>query len=233
MEHIIEKYYSKDNKVNNKKFIDVFESICINIEYWLSKEIFKNDISRIIYATDDNAFRKRIELLDNGKNENEQLTPEILDLPFGIYSVAGDIEPDDSDSTKRSVSNSVSGIYFPDEEINQRRVAVKQKFKAILFFNNRKTLREAFQLLFWEKEPEYEIHMYNEIEWRNRIIKLPMAIKIDELKSNSSEYKETDFLTKNEIFTITVEFTVRTYQLLINNIQKIFQIGRASCRERV
>ena len=224
MEHIIEKYYSKDNKVNNKKFIDVFESICINIEYWLSKEIFKNDISRIIYATDDNAFRKRIELLDNGKNENEQLTPEILDLPFGIYSVAGDIEPDDSDSTKRSVSNSVSGIYFPDEEINQRRVAVKQKFKAILFFNNRKTLREAFQLLFWEKEPEYEIHMYNEIEWRNRIIKLPMAIKIDELKSNSSEYKETDFLTKNEIFTITVEFTVRTYQLLINNIQKIFQL---------
>ena len=51
-----------------------------------------------------------------------------------------------------------------------------------------------------------------------------MAIKIDELKSNSSEYKETDFLTKNEIFTITVEFTVRTYQLLINNIQKIFQL---------
>ena len=140
MEHIIEKYYSKDNKVNNKKFIDVFESICINIEYWLSKEIFKNDISRIIYATDDNAFRKRIELLDNGKNENDVLTPEILDLPFGIYSVAGDIEPDDSDSTKRSVSNSVSGIYFPDEEINQRRVAVKQKFKAILFFNNRLVL---------------------------------------------------------------------------------------------
>ena len=68
------------------------------------------------------------------------------------------------------------------------------------------------------------MHMYNEIEWRNRIIKLPMAIKIDELKSNSSEYKETDFLTKNEIFTITVEFTVRTYQLLINNIQKIFQL---------
>lgn len=224
MEHIIDNYYDKNNPVNKKKFIDTFMSTCINIEYWFAKEIFQDDISRIIYATDDNAFRKRVQLLDAGKNEYDILKPETLDIPFGVYSVAGDQEPDDQDASRRSASNSVTGIYFPDDEMRMRRIPVMQKFKAILFFNNRKAAREAYQLLFWEKEPEYPIMFYNNIEWRNHDVNLPCFIKIDELKTNSSEYKETDFLTKNEIFTITVEFTVRTYQLLVNNIKKIFQL---------
>lgn len=224
MEHIIETYYSKNNPVNNKKFIDAFESTCIGIEYWLSTEIFDNDIKRVIYATDDNAFRKRLELLDKGKNEDDEFKPESLDIPFAVYSVAGDQEPDDQDVSRRSASNSVTGIFFPDDDMNMRRISVMQKFKSILFFNNRKTTREAYQKLFWEKEPEYPIMFFDRIEWRNHLVDLPVFIKIDDLKTNSSEYKETDFLTKNEIFTITIEFTVRTYQLLINNSRKIFQL---------
>lgn len=224
MEFIVDNYYNKNNPVNAKKFIDAYESTCIGIEYWLSTEIFQNDISRIIYATDDNAFRKRVELLDGGKNEDGEFKPEMLDLPFGIYSPAGDPEPDDQDISRKSISNSVTGIYFPEEDLRMRKIPTMQKFKAILFFNNKKALREAYQLLFWEKEPEYPIQFYDTIEWRNTEVKLPVFIKIDDLKTNSGEYKETDWLTKNEIYTITMEFTVRTYQLLINNIKKIFQL---------
>lgn len=63
-EEFIQKNYFNSTNI---KFVDVHRSNKVSIEAWLSKLIFHDDLSRIIYSAQDIAFRKRIESLEIGR----------------------------------------------------------------------------------------------------------------------------------------------------------------------
>ena len=115
---------------------------------FLPKEFFKGDFSRVIYSAQDIVFRRRIELLDSGK-DGEQMNVTNLNLPFCSYMQVGDPEEDDRLATKNA-SLAVLGIYQEDLGKNLRTVAVKTKYKATLFFHRRDDIRLAHQLMFWD-----------------------------------------------------------------------------------
>lgn len=217
-EFIHNSYYSPVSK----KFVDVHRSNQASIEWFLAKLLFKDDLKRVIYSTQDNIFRKRIESLDNGKNDEEPLKREMLDLPFASYSMSGDVEPDDRTASVNA-GQAVDGIYYPDEDRTMRSLAVKYHYKVICFFESLENVRIAQQLLFWEKEPKSPIWLYSNIIWRNMKIDIPTFVTIDSITTNP-QYKETDWLKKNRVFPVEVELTIRSYQLLINNVSKIIQL---------
>ena len=68
-----------------KKYVDIYRSINASIEWWISKLLFHDDLKRIVYATQDIAFRKRIETLDKGKNDKAPLKDEMTNLQFATY----------------------------------------------------------------------------------------------------------------------------------------------------
>lgn len=206
----------------NIKFVDVHRSNKVSIEAWLTKLIFHNDLSRIIYSTPDMAFRKRVESLDHGKDDEAPLKPEMLDLPFASFSMVGDPEPDDRYASVNA-TEAITGLYYEEEDRLMRRTAVKTKYKVILYFSRLDDVRIAQQLLYWEMIPKHPIWMYNSVKWRNINIDLPTFVTIESINTNP-DYKERDWLTKNRIFPIEVELTSRSYQLGINNVDKIIQL---------
>lgn len=221
-EYEISSYYNKDNKVNKLKYVDTHRSVQLGIEGWLKALLFKNDSSRVVYASPDIAFRKRIESLDNGKNADGILKPESLELPFATYFKTGDPEPDDRMAAVNA-AQAVKGIYYPELDRTMRALAVKTTYKATCFFARQDDVREAQQLLLWEQKPEYPIQLYHTIEWRNASMKLPVFITIENITTNP-EYQQTDWLSKHKIFMVECELTVRSYQFLINNVNKVIQL---------
>ena len=95
-----------------ERFIDPHISTKVALEAFLAKEFFKGDFSRVIYSAQDIVFRRRIELLDSGK-DGEQLNVTNLNLPFCSYMQVGDPEEDDRLATKNA-SLAVLGIYQED-----------------------------------------------------------------------------------------------------------------------
>lgn len=210
-EEIIEKgFYNLESK-----FIDPHLSAKISLETFLAREFFKGDFSRVIYSANDIVFRRRVELLDTGK-DGENFNVTNLQLPFCSYMQTGDPEEDDRDATKNA-SLAVLGIYNEDLGKNLRTVAVKTKYKATLFFHRRDDIRVAHQLMFWEGNPKHPLKTYTTVYWRNHELALPINITIDSINTSPS-YNEVDWLKKMRIFAMEVEFTIRTYQIHINTI---------------
>ena len=206
----------------NIKWVDIHRSNKISIEAWLTKLLFHDDLSRVVYATPDIAFRKRIEMLDQGKDDEAPLKPEMLNLPFASFSMSGDPEPDDRMAAVNA-TESVTGLYYEEEDRLMRTIAVKTKYKIICYFSRLDDVRMAHQLLFQEMIPKHPIWMYNTVKWRNININLPTFVTLESINT-TPEYKERDWLTKNRIFPIEIELTSRSYMLTINNVDKIIQL---------
>lgn len=219
MEEFINKSYYDSS---SKKFIDIHRSHQASIEWFIAKLLFKDDLKRVVYGTQDNIFRKRIESLDTGKNDTAPLKRESLDLPFAGYFQSGDVEPDDRPAAVNA-GQAVDGIYYPDEDRTMRSLAVMYHYKVICFFESLENVRIAQQLLFWEKEPKSPIWLYSNVVWRNTVISVPTNLTIESITTHP-DYKETDWLIKNRIFPVEIDITIRSYQLLINNVDKIIQL---------
>lgn len=218
-EEFLQKNYFNSTNI---KWVDTHRSNKVSIEVFLAKLLFHDDVRRVIYSTQDAAFRKRIESLDKGKNEEAPLKPEMLDLPFASFSMIGDPEPDDRMAAVNA-TESVTGLYYEEEDRLMRRLAVKTKYKIICFFSRLDDVRIAQQLLMWEQKPDHPIWMYNNVKWRGINIDLPTFATIESINTNP-DYKENDWLKNNRIFPIEVEITIRSYQLGINNVDKIIQL---------
>lgn len=143
-EEFIQKNYFNSTNI---KFVDVHRSNKVSIEAWLSKLIFHDDLSRIVYSAQDIAFRKRIESLDYGKDEEAPLKPEMLNLPFASFCMTGDPEPDDRYASVNA-TESVTGLYYEKEDRLMRTTAIKTKYKIILYFSRQDDVHMAYQLLF-------------------------------------------------------------------------------------
>lgn len=212
--------YFADTK---SKWIDINLSAKCCIEKFLAELIFKKDYSRIVYAMPDAVFRRRIETLDRGKTGEELLKdkfrPVSLDLPFAAYNQSGDWEADDRPYVQNA-SQAIYGIYDMTIYRRLRSLACKSKFKATLFFSRRDDVRIAQQLLYWEQEPKHPIWMYTVFNWKGKPIAIPANITIESINTKP-EWEQLKFLEEQKIFPIEVEMTIRSYQVVIPNVEGV------------
>jgi hypothetical protein len=215
-------FFSSD--LTDKKFIDIHLSVKVAIEWFLAQEFYKGDMTRIMYSEPEIAFRKRIEYNDkkDSYDEDAEIAPESLNLPFSSYYASSDPEPDDRPSSV-SAAQSIIGEWDNEYEMNIRSLAVKQTYKITMFVARRDEARLVQQLYLWESQPKYPLRIYHTIELRNNNLSVPINLTIENINTNP-DYKERDWLTKNRIFPIEVEVTVRTYQLLINSLDNFCQL---------
>lgn len=211
-------YYTNQLKDINK-YIDSHRLACIALEQFLADLLFKKDLKRVIYSTPDISFRKRIQLMDTAQTENLQYNYLTLDLPYASYYRSGEIEEDDRPWTQQA-AESVTGIYNTDIGRLIRYNAYKCEYEATIMYSRRDDVRLAEQLLYWEKSPSYPIRYIATVRWRGYPIDIPLFFTLDKIETNS-QYKESDFLVKSRIFPIKTTFTLRSYQVLINNIDKV------------
>lgn len=209
----IKSYYQS---VRDSNFIDTNLCCKFGLEYFLSELLFKGDLSKIIYSKEDIAFRRRLELLGNGSVQNNVYNYTTLDLPFAVYSQAGPLEEDDRGATQNA-SQIVLGQWQPYEGVIVKSAAVKVKYSATAFFSRRDDVNIASQLLYWEKTPTFPLYYVIQHELVGIPMDIPVFITLDSIDSNV-EYQEKQWLEQSKIFPIKMEFTIRSYQTLIEDV---------------
>lgn len=215
-------FWSSD--LNDKKYIDSHLSVKVAIESWLTQEFFKGDSTRVVYTSPEIAFRKRIEYNDQKSeyNADSPIDPETLNLPFATYFATSDPDADDRPNAA-SAAQSIVGEWDFDFETNVRSLGVKQTYKITFFVARRDEARLVQQLFLWESKPTYPLRWFHTIEWRNNNLLIPVNLTIESINTQP-DYKETEWLTKNRVFPIEVEVTARTYQLIVNNLDRFCQL---------
>lgn len=206
-----ENYYNSINE----KYIDNHLSIKACLESFVSDLLFQGDTTRVIFSQPDILFRQRIEYLDKGKQGPEYEAIN-LNLPFANYYQSSDFEDDDRIASIQA-KQAVVGEYSYALGRRLRSLPVKATFKIQAFFDRRDDVRVAFQLFHWEKTPKYPVQYYDVRYYRGKSIGIPVLFTIENITTNP-EWQETEFLKNQRIFPIEVTLTVRTYQVLINNI---------------
>lgn len=209
-EEYVKSYYEDKTGMS---WIDIHQSVKCCIEKFLAELLFEGDYTRVVFSPSDSVFRRRIETVDRGKMESTQLTPVSLNLPFAAYHQSGDWEADDR-AAAMNTSQAVLGIYDMNIYRRLRSLACKSKYKAQIFFNSREDVRHAQQLLYWEQEPKHPVWIYSCFNWKGKPIAIPAFLTIDSINTNP-EWDELKFLEQQRIFPVEVEFTVRSYQVVI------------------
>jgi hypothetical protein len=205
-----------------KKYVDVYLSVKACLESFLSDLLFQGDVKRVFFSQPDIIFRRRMELLDNGRGKEEKLTPIHLNLPFASYYQSSDFEDDDRTASVQA-GQSIEGQYILSLGQKLRSLPVKANFKIQIFFDRRDDVRVAHQLLHWERSPKSPVHYYDLRYYRGEPIAIPINFTIDSV-TTTPDWKELDFLKQQKMFPIEVGLTVRTYQILINNINNFVDL---------
>ena len=204
--------YYKD-KIESR-FIDIDLSSEIAIEKYFATVVFSGEWNRMVYSPLDSTFRRRIETLDKGKIKNQKYTPVTLDLPYGSYYRTTDWEDDDRFATKQT-GQMLTGEYDLTFFRRIRSRAVKSTWTATFFFSKQDEIRAAKQMIDWEANPKGPAQIYDTVSWKGMSLNVPVFITVDKIDTKPA-YNELDFLTKQRIFPMTVEMTVRSYQVLLN-----------------
>lgn len=205
-----------------RKYIDVYLSAKACLESFLSDLLFNGDKKRVFFSQPDFIFRRRMEVLDKGKGIDEKLTPISLELPFASYYQSSDFEEDDRFAAVQA-GQSIEGQYILELGQKLRSLPVKANFKFQIFFDRRDDVRVAHQLLHWEKSPKSPVHYYDIRYYRGKAIKIPINFTIDSI-TTTPDWKELDFLKNQRMFPIEVQVTLRTYQVLLNNINNFVDL---------
>lgn len=214
--------YGFYEKYTDGKWIDIHQSVKNCLEAYFAKVLFNNDLSRICYAQSDISFRRRIELLDNGKLESgeQEYSPMTLNLPYLSYAQTSDWENDDRPASKQT-GQMVHGEYDPETYKKIRSRAVKATYTAQIFFDRLDDVRTAAQILNWEANPQAPILLYQTVAWKDGQINIPVFTTIEKINTNP-QYKEKDWLEKRRIFPIEVELTVRSYEVLFDKLNTVY-----------
>jgi len=212
-------YYSN---TYDEGFISTNMCCRFGMEFFLSNLLFKNDLSRVVYSKEDIAFRRRVETVGRGDVKNEEYNYVNLDLPYAVYSQSGSYEEDDRGATQNA-GQIVLGQMQPDSGLIVKAAAVKVKYEATAFFARRDDVNVASQLLYWERTPKFPVYyivQHNLCGWP---IDIPVFITLESFDSNPT-YSEKEWLDKSRIFPVKCEFTIRSYQTLIETIDDTIKL---------
>ena len=185
-------YYDKSN------FINCFYALNLSIENYFSNLLFSDSpnsggLDRIIYSSNEFAFRKRI------GQTGSQTTD--LKLPFMNYWIKDFDFP-----SRRSMFNNlanIEGIYIESLQKKLRVIPVNIKYEGTIFFNRTDDLYQAYSRIITETSNETIIYSKPMINDVNSIPKeIPISAFLNFELGIDNKYRETDWLQKNKIHTI-------------------------------
>lgn len=213
-----EQYYGYyDSILRGKSYIDNRLSIQTAVADFLAQTFFGKDFSRVIYTNPEYAFRKRIETLANGIEENIFINN--LQLPFCDFYLDGAPE-----ITKTMSASEWAGFY--DESIDQQMhfFNTLQKCTVQFFFDRSDDATVAFEIAQAESLAAYPVRYIQEIFWRNKTIQVPVWITVKTVTAGNASFNESDWLEKNHLFALTLELIVEVARIHIHRGKNAVQL---------
>lgn len=190
-----------------RSYVSTYYYVYMRLEEWLKEIIFRNDESRTFLASDEYAFRRRFELTDTSKSYND-VEASSLQFPFANYWPLNTGWQPDTRIVANPAALVYAGIYEGDTKIRAASVALP--ISITFYYDREDDARMAYEkLLFYT----YNEHYYDiNVPYVGNTLGIPFILRVNNLRFNPT-FNETDWLNKNRIFTISVEFDIRTYVL--------------------
>lgn len=208
-------YYIHNYYVNTYYYVYKF------LENWLADNVFRKDKSRVFMASDDYCFRRRFELTDTS-NDFDSLEFSSLRFPFANYWPQNSGWIIDPRIAAKSAALTYLGIYEGNTKIR----AAQSLFTipVTLWFDREDDARLAYEILYFNS---YNEHYYSidvpygrdttvkgdGVSISSDILSLPMNMEVLNLSFNPN-FKESDWLKKQRVFPIKVDFQIRSYAIL-------------------
>lgn len=185
-------YYDHSN------FRDVYTAINIGIQAHLANAFLQGDITRVIYASTEFALRKRSQ-----NNPN-------LDLPFCNFRIS-DITAD-TDRPWFNHELGAEGMFVPELARKIKIIPVSLTYDSTIFFHKYADTLFSFNMLHWDDTLETVIKAQVEIEGQQ--VSLPGVLG-HSLTFNPT-YNENDWLERNKINSISLNFQIDTFSIVDN-----------------
>jgi len=186
----------------------IFSTILCMQQYW-ADFLFDGTLDRVVYAKNDFAFRRRIETQKLDPDTVLQATN--LNFPFMNFSITG-IQPD-TDRRWKNFGLELDGIFNETIGKKIRMSPVKIQFEASYFTNKTNDLHYIMSELMWDDALETIVRPQLEIDgelFDNHGQLLYNGMDFD------SQYNENDWLEKNKINVIGMDFEIDTFLVKAN-----------------
>jgi hypothetical protein len=211
------------DEIDRKDYISTELMVKIGLEWFLSTLLFKGDVSRVLYSKEDIVFRRRTETVGQGfvKGTNN-INNVSLNLPFACYSAAGSYEEDDRVASMNTAA-AVKGWISPETGIVVKAMPVKVNYQATAFFAKLRDVDKAATMLYWEQYPKAPLYISVENDVAGMKVDVPVNVTIESIDQNP-DYAEKDWLTDSKIFPVKIGLTIRSYQILIEDVENTIKL---------
>jgi len=214
-EELVGRYY--DSILLSKNYIDIRRPIQASCADYIAQAFFGKDFKRVVYTNPEFAFRKRIETLANGIDENIFINN--LQLPFASFYISS------APKIIKSVSASEWVGYY-DEELEQRMhfTGVQQTVNVQFYFDNAEDATIAYTIALNESHSGAPARYLDMVYWRNKTLKFPVNVLVKEVKAGNESFQENEWLSKNHMYAMTLTLEVETVQLHIHKGKGMVQL---------
>lgn len=181
-------------------FLNILYSTDISLIQHFADLFFDGDASRVIYASNAYAFRKRAD--DNEGN---------LNLPF-INIHMNNYMPGERLRWNSPVYS--QGIYVPELQQKVRAAPVTLDYEASFWCHTDYDIKYAFSEFVWDTDNKTILKP--SVEVAEETIDFPAHLSYDGLDFNP-EYTEQDWLERNKIHSASIDFQIETLALKMNS----------------
>lgn len=214
---------------NTKNFLNNYLSSIIAIDNYFQIYMFPNDPSRIIYATNDFAFRQRLRT-QSKEDTTSAFQVNSLDMPFFNFAIT-DIS---SNTDRRLKNNQLEKLGVMDWALKKkiRATPLKIDFEGTFFSSEEIDLQYLFYNLQFDDAVETTIKP--KIQIGEEIYENYAYLAYNSINYNPT-YTEKDWLEQNRIRTIGIDFSLSTYLIDIDDsdfwIPKSVLLGFANSKK--
>jgi len=204
--------YAGNTYYDQSKHTPVHTVIMMEIEQYIARELFKNDLTRIFYSSSEFAFRQRLNLL--AKTQTSDL--QDFQYPFACYTRSTQFELDSRLGVNSALAYGGTNIGM-DVELeggiiitNCRFMQVVGGYNLTLFFNTDTDMQIAYETLLWIKRLTPKQWTCESLEYANARVGIPIVLQIDSVLVDPSRYNEAEWLKQQRIFPIDVQLSIKT-----------------------
>ncbi len=182
-------------QVSSKAYVNIFYSMCIRFDNFISKLILNEDDSRIVYSSTDYALIKR-----SGKEEWNN-----ANLPFLNYKLSGK----SIGGTRNwfSMQNFSQGVFIPELRKKIRIAPISIELDCTYWTSRDDDWQYAVDTLLIEDFGETKFSY--DMDFSGTIVKNIAIVEFN--LDTSPRYTEQDWLEKNEISTFSLNPTIQTF----------------------
>jgi len=203
-------FYNQNREyIRNKLFL---YNVCNSVEEYIQQTYLKGNNNRIVYSNNSYAFRKRAKQIAQLKEQEENYNN--FDLPFLNYKI---IEVS-NDASGRDWFNHVAnirGVYIEELGKNIRLAPITIAFESTLWLHTNDDLFYANLVSIFDNSNETILRPIYTIDGYD----IPFYVNFSYSLSMDTEYQQQDWLEKNKIHNIEMNWELLTYMPFLNDGQ--------------